>query len=59
MNNDRSSATPEIVAAFTQYDRDVTINNIRVGCMLGIVLMPAVFEGREAAKGIMGYLGLS
>ena len=41
MNNDRSNATPEIVAAFAEYDRDVTINNIRVGCMLGIVLMPA------------------
>lgn len=41
MSNDSSSATPEITAAFLNYDRDVTVSNIRVGCMLGIVLMPA------------------
>ena len=30
----------EIQKAFAEYDRKVTLNNVIVGCLLGIVLMP-------------------
>ena len=35
------SSTPEIARAFAGYQREVTINNVRVGCYLGMALMPA------------------
>jgi signal transduction histidine kinase len=31
----------EIARAFHEYDRQVKINNIQIGCLLGILLMPA------------------
>src|SRR5687768_8023021 len=35
------SYSVEITRAFREYDRRVKINNIKIGCLLGIVLMPA------------------
>ena len=35
------SETPEIARAFAEYQRQVTISNVRVGCYLGMALMPA------------------
>jgi two-component system sensor histidine kinase PhcS len=32
--------SPEIHKAFAEYDRQVILNNVIVGCMIGIVLMP-------------------
>src|SRR5882762_324508 len=31
----------EIARAFNEYDRQVKISNIKIGCLLGIALMPA------------------
>jgi signal transduction histidine kinase len=36
-----SLANPELQKSFEVYDRQVTINNIQLGCLLGMVLMPA------------------
>jgi signal transduction histidine kinase len=33
--------SPESLKAFGEYDREVTLSNIRIGCYLGMVLMPA------------------
>lgn len=33
--------SPELRRAFAEYDREVIVNNVKVGCWLGIVLMPA------------------
>ncbi len=33
----------EVVAAYRDYDREVTINNFKVACALGMILMPAGF----------------
>ena len=41
MPDTRVSNTPEIARAFSDYQRQVTINNVRVGCYLGMALMPA------------------
>src|SRR5512136_2275233 len=41
-----ASATPdsgEIQAAFAEYDRQETISNFKVACMIGMTLMPAGF----------------
>ncbi|MBI3415959.1 MAG: response regulator [Verrucomicrobia bacterium] len=35
------SPSPELTQAFAQYDQRVTINNIKIGCYLGMALMPA------------------
>ncbi len=41
MRSELGSDSPGIVRAFADYDREVTLSNIKVGCLLGIVLMPA------------------
>ena len=41
MVSDPEATLPEIKRAFLDYDRQVTIKNIQVGCLLGMVLMPA------------------
>ena len=41
MPETKISQTPEIDRAFAEYQRHVTINNVRVGCYLGMALMPA------------------
>lgn len=33
--------SPEVIKAFGDYDREVTINNFKVACLLGFILMPA------------------
>src|SRR5438270_559374 len=33
--------SPDLQTSFALYDRQVTINNIQLGCLLGMVLMPA------------------
>jgi signal transduction histidine kinase len=33
----------EVLAAYRDYDREVSLNNIKVGCVLGMILMPAGF----------------
>ena len=39
--SDSITQSREIHAAFVEYDRQVILNNVIVGCMIGIVLMPA------------------
>lgn len=41
MSSASVQVNPEIANAFAEYNRGVTINNIRVGCLLGMALMPA------------------
>lgn len=38
---DRTTSTKEIVAAFQEQDREKAILNIKIGCVIGMVLMPA------------------
>ena len=35
------SNSQEIKQAFERYDREVAINNIKIGCILGMVLVPS------------------
>src|SRR5215471_14108263 len=41
MHNNPITTSPEIQAAFQEWDRKATINNFKLACYLGIVLMPA------------------
>ncbi len=38
---DQASKNPELLKAFEVYDRHETINNFKVACVLGMILMPA------------------
>ena len=40
---DKFTRNPEVVKAFQLYDRQETINNFKVACILGMLLMPAGF----------------
>jgi len=41
MTKDLTSPSPELTAAFLNYERDVRIQNYRVACVLALVFMPA------------------
>jgi signal transduction histidine kinase len=43
MDERMSVPREEVLAAYRDYDRGVTINNFKVACVLGMVLMPAGF----------------
>src|SRR5688572_3748702 len=40
---DKASTNTEVLRAFAVYDRQETINNFKVACILGMLLMPAGF----------------
>src|SRR5580692_3188526 len=40
---DHTPNAQDVRSAFAVYDREVTVNNFKVACALGIVLMPAGF----------------
>ncbi|MDB6125499.1 MAG: integral rane sensor hybrid histidine kinase, partial [Pedosphaera sp.] len=41
MVNEASSEEQEILKAYADYDRQVTISNFKIACLLGMLLMPA------------------
>ena len=41
MENSRSIQNDELRHAYHEYDQQVTLKNIQIGCVLGILLMPA------------------
>ena len=41
MNERATAPSSELLAAFEEYERDRTIRNNRIGCILGIIFMPA------------------
>lgn len=43
MPTDNLQASSELQKSFALYDQQVTINNIQLGCLLGMLLMPAGF----------------
>src|SRR5688500_813448 len=39
--NEATPADDDLQSSFRQYDQQITINNIQLGCLLGMLLMPA------------------
>src|SRR5688500_19733904 len=39
--NEARPADDDLQSSFRQYDQQITINNIQLGCLLGMLLMPA------------------
>src|SRR5882757_3895473 len=54
------SNSAEIRQAFVVYDRGVILNNVKIGCLLGVVLMPigAVLDYAVYRQEVLRFLGL-